>query len=56
MCGIAGVINKMGMDVSDTLLEMLNLIQHRGMDASGIAVYGQNQGVILRAAMKDREK
>lgn len=56
MCGIAGVINKTGMDVSNTLLAMLHLIQHRGMDASGIAVYGQNQGVILRAAINDQEK
>jgi Glutamate synthase domain 1 len=56
MCGIAGVINRKGTDVSGTLLEMLSLIQHRGMDASGIAVYGNNEGVVLRAAINDKEK
>lgn len=56
MCGIAGVINEKGMDVSTTLLEMLTLIQHRGMDASGIAVYGCDEGVTLRAAVNQKDQ
>lgn len=51
MCGIAGIISRNGMDVSGKLLEMLELIQHRGPDASGIALYGQDQDVYLRAAV-----
>lgn len=48
MCGIAGIIDKNGMDISSTLIDMLSLIQHRGPDASGIAVYGMNEGISLR--------
>lgn len=40
MCGIAGIISKKGMDISTKLIEILTLIQHRGPDATGIAVYG----------------
>ncbi len=54
MCGIAGIICKQGMDVSTELLEMLTLIQHRGPDASGIAVYGRSPGTILRAAVSSQ--
>ena len=52
MCGIAGVISKDKMDISSGLISMLNLIQHRGSDASGIAIYGFDDNVILRATMK----
>lgn len=51
MCGIAGIINKQGMDVSEKLIDMLTLIQHRGMDASGIAVYGKDGRTTLRTAI-----
>ncbi|HWQ71466.1 MAG TPA: glutamine amidotransferase [Desulfitobacteriaceae bacterium] len=51
MCGIAGIINKEGMDVSGKLIEMLSLIQHRGRDASGIAVYGKGDEIFLRVAI-----
>lgn len=55
MCGIAGIINRNGMEISVKLLEMLGLIQHRGPDASGIAVYGNSSEVSLRVTMKNRE-
>lgn len=48
MCGIAGIINKDGMDIASTLINMLSLIQHRGPDASGIAVYGMGEEILLR--------
>jgi methylamine---glutamate N-methyltransferase subunit A len=51
MCGIAGIINEKGMDVSGKLIDMLSLIQHRGMDASGIAVYGSGDKATLRVAI-----
>ncbi len=51
MCGIAGIINKNGMDVSTKLINMLELIQHRGPDASGIAVYGNDPTVFLRVSI-----
>lgn len=55
MCGIAGIINHKGMDVSGKLLEMLSLIQHRGPDASGIAVYGINEPqVCLRVSVTEK--
>ncbi len=55
MCGIAGIIEKNGMDVSTKLLDMLTLIQHRGPDATGIAVYGSEQAVYLRVAIEKKE-
>lgn len=60
MCGIAGIISKKQMDVSGKLMEMLELIQHRGMDATGIAVYNKavslEQAVDLRVAITDESK
>ncbi len=55
MCGIAGVISKQQMDISQSLLSMMELIQHRGPDAAGIAVYGYSGGAtVLRSTMKGR--
>lgn len=51
MCGIAGIIDKNAMDVSSKILEMLTLIQHRGSDASGIALFDAGHDVILRVAI-----
>ena len=51
MCGIAGLICDSGTEVSEKLLDMLSLIQHRGMDASGIAVYGEGPDITLRVAI-----
>ena len=56
MCGIAGIINSDGMDVASKLVEMLSLIQHRGPDASGIAVYGNSAPVNMRTSITDKEK
>jgi glutamine phosphoribosylpyrophosphate amidotransferase len=56
MCGIAGLINRQGMDVSSKLIEMLSLIQHRGPDASGISVYGsETDEVSLRVSVKRKD-
>lgn len=55
MCGIAGIITKDGLDVSTKLIDMLELIQHRGPDASGIAVYGTDPAVFLRVAVTPKE-
>jgi hypothetical protein len=51
MCGIAGIISQDGLDVAAKLLEMLGLIQHRGPDASGIAVYDGGDEICLRASI-----
>lgn len=52
MCGVAGLISKQGMNVASELLAMMNNIQHRGPDASGISVYGYSDGTILRVLSK----
>lgn len=55
MCGIAGVISKQQTNISQNLLSMMELIQHRGPDAAGIAVYGYSGGgTVLRSTMKGR--
>ncbi len=55
MCGIAGVISKQQTNISQSLLLMMELIQHRGPDAAGIAVYGYSGGgTVLRSTMKGR--
>ena len=41
MCGIAGIMTREGMVVSEKLLDMLDLIQHRGPDAAGIAYFSK---------------
>jgi glutamine phosphoribosylpyrophosphate amidotransferase len=57
MCGIAGMINAKGMDMSANLIEMLQLIQHRGMDASGLAIYGFDEDLVnLRVSVTDSSK
>ncbi len=56
MCGIAGLINRQGMDISSKLIEMLSLIQHRGPDASGISIYGSaTDEVSLRVSVKRKD-
>lgn len=55
MCGIAGIIDRKGTNVSDKLVEMLSLIQHRGPDAAGIAVYGKSNQISLRASITKKE-
>jgi methylamine---glutamate N-methyltransferase subunit A len=55
MCGIAGIINRQGMDIAPGLFEMMSLIQHRGPDAAGIAVYEKDSPVLMRTAISDKE-
>jgi len=56
MCGIAGIISKKERDVSTSLLEMLSFIQHRGPDASGIAIFPKEDKVTLRVSMISEDK
>lgn len=56
MCGIAGIINREGMDISTKLTDMLSLIQHRGPDASGIAVYRNDTAISLRVSVNKNER
>lgn len=53
MCGIAGIISKNERDISTSLLQMLSYIQHRGPDASGIAIFPEEDKVTLRASVRD---
>ncbi|MFW6250003.1 MAG: glutamine amidotransferase [Alkalispirochaetaceae bacterium] len=39
MCGIAGIFGTLEAPVTGSLLNMLDLIQHRGPDASGVALF-----------------
>lgn len=56
MCGIAGIISKKPTDVASNLLAMLSLIQHRGPDASGIAIFPKEENVTLRVSMNSEER
>ncbi|ADQ13692.1 class II glutamine amidotransferase [Halanaerobium hydrogeniformans] len=56
MCGIAGIIDKNESKLSDTIIDILSLIQHRGPDATGIAFYDrddQQQEKSLRLSLTD---
>ncbi|MDK2866843.1 MAG: methylamine---glutamate N-methyltransferase subunit [Clostridiales bacterium] len=53
MCGIAGIISKNETDISKDLLKMLTYIQHRGPDASGIAVFPKTERICLRVSLKE---
>ena len=48
MCGIAGIMTYDGIPVSEKLLDMLNLIQHRGPDAAGIAYFLKGSSAEVR--------
>ena len=52
MCGIAGMISKTPTDVAQDLTTMLSLIQHRGPDAAGIAIFQDTEHVVLRVTLK----
>lgn len=54
MCGIAGIISRSKTDILPGLVSMLELIQHRGPDASGIGIYGGKEDTILRTTMKGK--
>lgn len=55
MCGIAGLVYKNTKHFSADLLEMLQCIQHRGPDASGIALFGDSEDLVLRVTIKAKE-
>lgn len=55
MCGIAGVLSKHPVDVSSYVVNMLSLIQHRGPDAAGVAIYNDSKNIVLRVALKQPE-
>ncbi len=56
MCGIAGIVSKREIDISTSLLKMLSYIQHRGPDASGIAVFAKKDKVTLRVSLSSEDK
>ncbi|WP_020588813.1 class II glutamine amidotransferase [Desulfobacter curvatus] len=52
MCGIAGIISRGSDALASDLLDMLYCVRHRGMDATGVAVYEEPNGLVqLRATM-----
>lgn len=53
MCGVAGIIRKGSLTLADDLLGMLFCVRHRGMDATGVAVFEERDSVRLRVAMPD---
>ncbi len=50
MCGIAGIMTSEGMGVPEKLLDMLDLIQHRGPDAAGIAFFDKSEKTNIRVS------
>lgn len=56
MCGIAGIISKHPIDIASKLISMVSLIQHRGPDASGIAVFPKEKNVLVRVSYNNDEK
>lgn len=56
MCGIAGIMTKKGMPVSQKLLDMLDLIQHRGPDAAGIAFFQDQKEIEIRVSFQGGNK
>lgn len=54
MCGVAGIISRGSETLASDLINMLYCIRHRGMDATGVAVYEEPNGLVqLRATMAD---
>ena len=56
MCGIAGIMTADGMGVPEKLLDMLDLIQHRGPDAAGIAFFEKSDSINMRISYKGEGK
>lgn len=55
MCGIAGIISRTPVDIAQDLVTMLSLIQHRGPDAAGVAVFQDTEQVTLRVTLQKAE-
>ena len=53
MCGVAGLIARGSDTLGRDLINMLIEIEHRGLDATGVAVYEERDDVQLRVAMTD---
>jgi glutamine phosphoribosylpyrophosphate amidotransferase len=49
------MISKTPVDIAQDLVTMLSLIQHRGPDAAGVAIYQDTEHVVLRVALKKAE-
>ncbi len=52
MCGIAGIMSKQPVEMADSILKMLTLIEHRGPDAAGLAIFHETDNVVLRVTLK----
>ncbi|WP_045221134.1 glutamine amidotransferase [Desulfonatronum thioautotrophicum] len=55
MCGVAGVVSRGSMSLGNDLLDMLWCVRHRGLDATGIALYEQRDLVRIRVTLPDPE-
>jgi hypothetical protein len=53
MCGIAGLIAKDSSTLGQDLIAMLKELEHRGKDATGIAVYEERDDVQIRVSLTD---
>jgi hypothetical protein len=53
MCGIAGIIAKDSPTLGQDLINMLKELEHRGRDATGVAVYEQREDIQIRASLTD---
>ena len=53
MCGIAGLIVKDSSTLGQDLIDMLKELEHRGKDATGIAVYEDRDDIQVRVSLTD---
>jgi methylamine---glutamate N-methyltransferase subunit A len=53
MCGIAGLIARDSSTLGQDLIKMLMELEHRGKDATGIAVYEERNDVQIRVSLTD---
>ncbi|MDR3568954.1 MAG: hypothetical protein P4L43_13075 [Syntrophobacteraceae bacterium] len=53
MCGIAGLIVKDSASLGEDLIDMLKELEHRGKDATGIAVYEDRDDIQIRVSLMD---
>ena len=51
MCGIAGIISRGSKTLGADLVNMLQELEHRGKDATGVALYEERDDVALRVSM-----
>ena len=51
MCGIAGIISRGSKTLGADLVNMLQELEHRGKDATGVALYEERDDVALRMSM-----